>query len=747
MKKRFLISLTARLFFVFTLSIAQAAESEPTTSTAPSHEQPSSEEDDNILFEPISGLFDFESRDDKVVHMTHPSGIRATYRGDTLTAKRMSYNHDTRIIEAEGDVKLQRDGSLWIGERLSYNAQTRNIQGDTFKVGDAPFFAAGNNLTADITNGVYTASEGMVTTDDVENPVYRIKAKTLIVFPGKRIVAYGATAYVGKMPVFYWPYYRRDYAERHPNNIELTPGYRSLYGPYILGAYNWHVSTNLNGALNLDYRQKRGFGGGPDLNYDLGPLGQGSIRTYLTRDDDPRTNNLALPIDSFRSRLEFSHRATIRTNLSARAVVRLQSDEFFIRDFFETEYLKNPQPSTFFEADQNWRNFNLNILAQPQVNDFFDTVERLPDIKLTGVRQQIGVTPLYYESESSLGYFRHQFANNAAPEFAAWRGDSFHQIVLPKTFWGWLNFTPRVGGRYTHYGESEGPGIAFNEEDRFVFNTGAELSFKAARVFKSVKSQLLDMNEMRHILEPSINYVYVPSPSETPPNLPQFDTAFPTFRLLPIEFPDFNSIDSVDSENTFRFGLRNKLQTKREGRVEDVLKSAVYADWRAQRRPGQSSFSDIFTDIDFQPRTWLSASSQTRYDINAGVLQQSDHYLTYEPNNIWSLAVGHRYIRDVPALGFDSGANAIYGTFYLRLNEDWGLRTQHRFEARDGRLEQQYYTLYRDLRSWTGALTLRVREARGGRDDLTVAVTFSLKAFPRFGIGDDSVSPSLLVGG
>ena len=319
-----------------------------------------------------------------------------------------------------------------------------------------------------------------------------------------------------------------------------------------------------------------------------------------------------------------------------------------------------------------------------------------------------------------------------------------------------------MGGRFTHYGETDGFGIpldasgrvvpgaaptSFGEQDRFVFNTGAEVSFKASRVFKNVESRLLDIHELRHILEPSVNYVYVPSPSEIPPNLPQFDPSFPSFRLLPIDYPDFNSIDSVDSQNTFRFGLRNRFQTKRNGLVEDVLRSAVYLDWHASRRPDQQTFSDLFTDIDFQPRRWLSVTSLTRYDIDDGVFQQSDNFITFEPNNTWSFSAGHRYIRDLAALGIDSGSSAVYGTFYLRLNEDWGLRTQHLFEARDGRLEEQYYTIYRDLRSWTGALTFRVREARGGRDDFTVAVTFSFKAFPRFGVGQDKVTPSTLVGG
>ncbi len=759
MTKRFLIFLTAGLLFAHSASAAEA----PAGATDPDS---TAEEDAKLVVEAVSGQeANFKSLEDTVIEATHPSGVQATYKGSTLSADRLAVNRETSQTTAEGNVRLQRGSKLWVGEKLTYNFVTEEMSGDEFKVGDTPFFASGRNLAAskleetpedpaapgkgdspDLLNRVYTASDGTLTTDDVENPVYRIKAKTLIVFPGKRIAAYGATAYVGKVPVFYWPYYRRDYAERHPNNIELTPGFRSLYGPYILGAYNWVANTNLSGSLNLDYRQKRGFGGGPDFNYNLGRFGSGLARFYMARDDEPGTNSLARPIDSQRHRLQFTHRLKLRENTTARGVMNWQSDEFFIRDFFETEYRRDPQPKTFFEFSHFWRNFSLNAMAQPQVNDFFDTVERLPDIKLSGLPQQIGVTPLYYESESSLGYFRHQYANNAIPEFAAWRGDTFHQVSLPQTYFGWLNFKPRIGGRYTHYGESEGPGIPFTEEDRYVFNTGAELSFKASRVFKGARSQLLDISELRHILEPSVNYVYVPSPSETPANLPQFDTRFPTFRLLPIDYPQFNSIDAVDSENTIRLGLRNTLQTKRNDRVEDVLTSSVLLDWHARRRPNQKTFSDVFTSVDFQPRNWLSMTSITRYDIDNGVFQQSDNYMTFEPGNIWSFSVGHRYIRDIPVLGPDSGASAIYGTFYLRLNEDWGLRTQHMFEAREGRLQEQYYTLYRDLRSWTTALTFRVRDSSSGREDYTIAATFSLKAFPRFGLGDDKVAPSLLVG-
>ena len=62
-------------------------------------------------------------------------------------------------------------------------------------------------------------------------------------------------------------------------------------------------------------------------------------------------------------------------------------------------------------------------------------------------------------------------------------------------------------------------------------------------------------------------------------------------------------------------------------------------------------------------------------------------------------------------------------------------------------LQEQAYTIYRDLRSWTTALTVRVRQNTAGmRDDVSVAMSFSLKAFPRYGLGADADRSSTLMG-
>jgi LPS-assembly protein len=683
-------------------------------------------------------------------------GVMILYHGVVLTAESAAWNNNTKEVEADGDVRILQGDQVWVSDHILYNFQTKQMQARQFRTGETPVFAAGAGLQGDLTNHAYTAMGAMLTTDDVAQPSIKIRAKRIKIIPGKKITATHATLYIGEVPVFYFPYYSRNIGE-HANNINATPGYRSLFGPFILGTYTYYYNEQLDGMLHLDYRVKRGPGIGPDINYHFGRWGEGTLRYYYTHDEDPNADELGVPIPEDRQRLWFSYQANPATNLFLKSLVRYESDLAVVRDFYEGEYRRNLQPNTFVEANKFWQNFSLDVLAAPRVNDFLETVERLPDIRLTGYRQELGKTPLYYESESSVGYYRRSFAENTGIlgpppglDYEAGRADTFHQILLPQTFFGWLNVTPRAGGRLTYYTDASGPGAATTEEYRGVFNTGAEISFKASRLWPEVQNKTFDLNGVRHIVEPSVNYVYVPSPTEPPRELPQFDYELPSLRLLPIEFPDYNAIDSIDSQNVIRWGLHNKLQTKRKGEVVNVVNWDLYTDWRLKHRPDHTTFADLYSDLTLRPRNWLTLESITRYDIDSGQWRMAFHTLTISPNDTWSWRIGHYYLRDdltpsPTALGL--GNSVVNSTLMYRLNENWGFRASHYFDAREGRLQEQAYTVYRDLRSWTAALSFLIRQQRiGGPEDYTIAFTFSLKAYPRYGLGNDLGGPYSLFG-
>ena len=659
-----------------------------------------------------------------------------------LSAETMSINRDTGEVVAKGTVFLRGRGQTWIGDELRYNFKTEDIGTASFRTGLAPIYAAGSGLGASVSNNVYSATNAVITTDDLDVPYYRVEAKEVTIVPGKEIRAKKATVYIGKTPIFYLPNYRRS-LERHPNNWVVNPGYRSLWGPYLLMDYNWIASSNLSGAMHLDLRQRRGIGVGPQVAWDLGRYGEVELDSYYIHDENPQLSSPVAPPDADRHRVKFVYQAEIRTNFNAKVVVRHQGDPFILRDFFEWEYRRNTQPSSFAEVEYLWDNYSLNVLAMPRVNDFFERIERLPEIRFTGLRKKLGETPWFLESETSAGYLKHEFANNATAPFAATRVDTYHQAIMPKTFNNWLTVTPRVGGRYTYYSETEGA-LVLNDAQRWVFNTGAEVSTKLTRTWNNTDLKLFKSRGIRHIMRPTVNYVYVPSPNKRPIDLPQFDTTIPTFRLLPLDYPDFNSIDAVDSENTLRFGLRNNVQTKRDGQVDTLFNWNLFTDWRLRRRPNQDTFADLFSDLDFRPREWAGFTSSTRYDLDAGVFSLADHRVVLSPYRDWNLSLGHRYVRRGPLLGV--GHNLFLANYYYRLNENYGFNMRHTFEGRDGVMEEQSYSVYRDFRSWVGSLTFRLRDNRAGADDFTVGFTFSSKAFPRFDLGSDRDTPEYLIG-
>jgi LPS-assembly protein len=685
------------------------------------------------------------------------NGVFIDYNGTILTGDAVSVDELSGEAIADGHVRIQQGDELWVGEHIRYNFKTHQMIAAQFRSGRSPVFMAGEGLHGNIVSnrmehGTYTTTNGIITTDDVEKPAIKIRASRMKITPNQKIQAWDAVVYVADVPVFYFPYYARNLGP-HANNFDFVPGYRSLYGPFILGSYTWYLNDELNGKVHLDYRQKRGVGAGPDFNYDLGRWGKGELSYYYTHDDDASTNFVNSPVYENRQRLNFSYQAMPYTNLEVRALVRYQSDAGVVRDFFEGDYRKDPQPSTFIEADKLSRNFSLDVLTQPRVNDFYETVERLPDVRLTGFQQQLGRLPVYYESESSAGYYRRLFADTNAflssSNYEAGRADTYHQLTLPETFFGWLNVIPRVGGRFTYYTEAGGPGATTEETTRGVFNTGAEVSFKASRLWPQVKNSLLDLDGLRHIVEPSVNYVYVPSPNARPTQLPQFDYELPSLRLLPIEYPEYNSIDSIDSQNVLRFGLRNQLQTKREGRVEDLLDWQLYTDWRLKPRADQRTYADLYSDLSLAPRSWITLDSQTRFDINMRRWNMLLNTLTLQPTDRWSWTLGHFYLRDdfrdLPtALG--QGDDVFTSALFFRLNENWGARAVHHFDVRSGRLQEQYYSVYRDLRSWTAALTAGVRDNGIGPKDYSIAFTFSFKAKPKYGLGDDTVRPYSMLG-
>lgn len=694
------------------------------------------------------------SADLKTGLLDFPNGTSLRYGDAVLKADRATVNKTTGEVLASGNVRIQNVGMVWAGDHVRYNFKTGQMQTDKFRAGKPPIFAGGEGLTGSdigdkiLTNQVYTATNAFITLDDYADPLLTVRARHLKIVPGEKFIASGTTLRIGPVPVFYLPYFSQGVSKGGTPSkpaFTITPGYRSRFGATLRSAYNIKLSEAVDAKLHVDYRSERGVGVGPDVNLHLGDWGDATFKYYYLYDRNPETNSLNSTFPHNRQRVDFNWLASPSTNTTFKSRVSFQTDEGVRREFFEGEYRNNVQPNTYVEARHAWDDFSLSIIAAPRLNTFFETVERLPELKFTGFRQQIGASPLYYESESRVGFLRRRFAETNGPtgaDYEATRADTYQQVVLPMTAFGWLNLAPRVGGRFTTYSKAEGPGATTGQINRALLNTGAEVSAKASRTWAGVRHGMFDLDGLRHIVEPSANYVYVPKPDARPGELPQFDSEIASLHLLPIEMPDYNAIDSVDSQNVVRIGLRNRLQTKRDGQVKDWLDWNIFSDWRLRPNAAQNTFSDVWSDLKFSPRSWVSLNSLIRFEPHEGSLRMAFNSILLTPNNTWHWRLGHFYLRDdfsAQPTAWGTGNDLGTSTLYYKLNENWGLRMSHYYDIRESQLREQTYTVYRDLRSWTSALSFRFRNNTSTENDFAVVFTFSIKAIPRFDHGEDGI--------
>ncbi len=214
------------------------------------------------------------------------NGIYVKYGATVLTADEVALNRATGDIVADGHVRIQTGDQIWVGEHITYNMNTRLMQSEQFRAGMSPLYASGRELQGNATNKTYEARHAFVTTDDIFDPTFRVRSSHITIVPGKYVELWNAVVFMGDVPVFYFPYYRRNIGP-HANNLNFAAGYRSQYGGFLRNTYTWWYDDNLDGKFHLDYYSERGVGVGPDLNLHLGQWGEAQFKYYYLHDHNP----------------------------------------------------------------------------------------------------------------------------------------------------------------------------------------------------------------------------------------------------------------------------------------------------------------------------------------------------------------------------------------------------------------------------------------------------------------------------
>ncbi len=683
----------------------------------------------------------------------------AIHVGDTdIYADSAQYNSRTHEITADGNVRIYRGTSLYLAAHGVYNIDTKEVRTSNMRTEYNPYFLSGKNVTQ-ISQNSYRVENATFTTDDSPSPDFHLHARTVRVYEDDHVVFRDVTFYIGDVPVFWWPYLYQSLNDAF--NFTVSPAYLSSWGPTLLTEVTFPITDDIKGRLRLDYRGRRGLAIGfeSDIDYGKDNSSNAKLKTYYIQDQNSEINQTSVPrkdVGAGRYRVSLEDRTNFTDDIYGIVDVTKLSDRYVMQDFYQNEFRINPVPDNVVALTKTDPAYTLTAIARFQANEFFQQTERLPEVVLDVKRQPLFGTPIFYEGESGVANLHRSFAEGSGFEdYSALRLDSFHQILYPKTYFGWLSIVPRAGFRATYYDDTRdlgktlfapqtdplipdfilpdptlaNPIVSGGNGLRTVFNTGVEASFKISRKWEDVQSRELGLDGLLHVIQPFMNFSYVKENGIDPAAVLEFDRFVPSTQLPPIDFPQFTSTDSIASSTIWRVGVRNRLETRRDDVTVTWLELDTFCDVNFYNPYDRTLYSNLFNNLRFTPVPWATLAINSQIPAFDRGFTAVNTSLAFQPVSSLQVSLGHRYLNNNPF--FQNSSLFVVGGYY-RLDDNWGVGFQEQYEAETGTLEQQRYAVYRDLTNWVASFGAIVRDNAGVRE-YGVLLTFTLKAFPKFG--------------
>ena len=683
----------------------------------------------------------------------------AIHIGNTdIYADYAQYNSTTHEVELRGHVRIYRDTSLYVTEHGFYNTETKKIRAINGRTESQPYFLAGRDVSSISDNG-YFIRNGTFTTNDTAKPDFHLHARKIRIYEKDRVILQYVTAYVGNVPVFWWPYLYESLSDTF--SFTVSPAYLSSWGPSLLTQVMFPITDYVKARVRLDYFGRRGaaIGFDPVIDYGKDETSQARIKTFYIDDQNPdinQTSEVRQNVPASRYRLSLEDRTNFTSDIYAIANLTKLSDPYVMEDFYQGEFRIDPVPDNVIAVTKTSPFYTLTAIERYQANDFFTTTERSPEVVLDIKRHALFGGPIFYEGETGFANLRLQFPEGSGfKNYGTDRFDTFHQLSFPNTYFGWLSLVPRVGYRGTYYGKTWDLGstvfvppsdplvpdfilppptnanpIKFNGDTfRSVFDTGAEASFKISRRWEDVQSRALGLDGLMHVIQPFMDFSYVKADGPNPLSILQFDRFEPSTQLRAIDFPQFTTIDSIADWTVWRVGVRNRLETRRDDSTMIWFEIDSFFDVNFDNPYDRTNYSNFFNNIRFTPLPWVSFSVNSQVPAFSKGFTEVNTSASVQPLANLQLNFGHRYLNDNPF--FDNSSLFLVGGYY-RINDNWGIGAQEQYEAATSTLEEQRYSIYRDLSSWVASVGGVIRDNNGVKE-YGLLFTITLKAFPKFG--------------
>lgn len=516
-------------------------------------------------------------------------GVTGRFENVVVKADRVTGNPETGDLHIEGDIVFERGNVLWQGSELDYNYITQKGLFGPSALYFEPAFLSVDHVERVSTNE-YLLRGATFTTCPKNSPHVHARAKEARLIDEKYIKARDVVFYVGKVPVFYVPYWRHKLRE---GIFTFRMGAGSEWGAYALTKATLPVTENLDYITDINLYSKRGVGIGQGFSWDY-PQAVGGFAAFYLKDEEPNERFDFPEIGEERYRFKLEHLQNFTDTHYLNTKWNYLSDPAILDEFFKSEYRNNAQPENYASWVYGNRFVGTEAFANYRVNDFYDNVDRA-EYSADLYRTRVGNTPFYLQSENAIAHLERVYADTNLVDTAydAVRIDSANTLYLPQRY-GFLNLVPRVGYRATYYSKT----VADGEELRQIPGAGIEASFQATKILS--ERERWYGKGLRHKIEPYVDYIYE-------------ESSVSTNRLL-----QFDDVDGLTDEEKAKVGLRNVLQTRRDGRLARFIDLDLYTYYLVDRNGAKDDFEDLHIDARMPLTKHTMIDLEGAYDWYAG---------------------------------------------------------------------------------------------------------------------------------
>lgn len=699
----------------------------------------------------------------------------------------------TKTVTLTGNVSIYQGQTLQRGEQVVFLMDQDRIDATGLRTGVDPLLLEAGEFTIEDRDGkqAYVGRDAGVTTDDSEDPGFWLRSGETTVYPGDRVTFKNLKLIAGDTPIFWLPYFSQPLDGEL--GYHFVPGARTSWGAYLLNSYGIMLGSGesianddawLLSRWNFDLRSRRGAGFGVDLldRRQEGNPNLTGLSLYYANDLNPEISQTGIPRppisnDRWRAALQYRVPLSLEGGDKWRADYNLNalSDAYYLEDFNRRVFQTDPNPENtigLYRRDDESL-FGLTLRLRP--NDFYRSDTRYPELSFDQARRPVFDTPILHEGVTSLSFVQEQIGSQearavdallAAPpgspinaalfnQLPAYerqlvsairslpagspllpylttklydpgynRFHTFQELSLPTNIGGWLHLTPEIGGGLSSYWDVAGP---TGNTTRALFYAGTEASLKFSKDFGDYQNRDLGLDGLLHVIQPYGRFSYL--------NTDSYDPLFPaidreTFSTRPrvLDPARFTAVDSLQDWSIFRVGARNHLITRRDGQSHEWLALDTYIDAFFDDPGINGAFSNLYNELRWTPLPWLGLDINAQFPVfDAGSGYSGvDSRLRFMPNENIEFSLGHSYLNNHPVF---TDSNRIDLRGYARLTRDWGLGAIQLWEADDGVLEFQQYSIHRDFNYWVASLGVNTRDNRIQRE-FGVVLSFTLKDFP-----------------